>query len=66
MNLQELQSLVARGESETEDIVNHIHLKVEPPAFPDIETIALSSGMAALALRISGAKGALRVIVRRL
>jgi hypothetical protein len=56
MNLQELQSLVARGESETEDIVNHIHLKVEPPAFPDIETIALSSGMAALALRISGAK----------
>jgi ATP-dependent DNA helicase RecG len=105
MNLQELQNLVARGESETlefkrttgemkegcqtacamlnglggfvifgvhdngtiqgqqvstrtlEDIVNHIRLKIEPPAFPDIETITLSSGMAAIALRISGGGG---------
>ena len=39
-----------------EDIANEIR-EIEPPAFPDMETVALPSGNAVIALRVPGNRG---------
>jgi ATP-dependent DNA helicase RecG len=39
-----------------EEVVNEVH-RIEPPAFPDIETVLLEDGRAVVALRIPGGGG---------
>ena len=51
---------VIRGQDVSEQTLNHLAAelgKIEPPAFPDIETIQLKQGKAVIVLTVSGGRG---------